>query len=74
MVDTQEKTRLVSIPDAAVRLGISRKTAYRHCSDGVIKTVWVVGRRMVPETEIIRICTEGTGPNSGPVTMEAAIA
>lgn len=53
---------LLSIQDAAARLGISPKTAYKHASDGLIRTVMVGGSRKVPEAEVQRIVREGTRP------------
>lgn len=46
---------LMSVAEAARRLGISRSTAYMAVADGSLKTIKVRGRRLVAEPELARI-------------------
>ena len=44
-----------TIPVAADRLGISTDTLRRRIADGTVKTTVVCGRRMIAETELLRV-------------------
>jgi excisionase family DNA binding protein len=48
------------INDACAALGIGRTTLYKLAGEGKIKLVRVLGRTLVPESEIERIASEGT--------------
>jgi excisionase family DNA binding protein len=52
--------RFISVVETRGRLGnIGRSTFYRWLDSGVIKTVRICGRRLVPESEILRLLAEG---------------
>lgn len=51
--------RLVSVAEAAERLGVARSTAYLLISGGQLKSVKLRKRRMVPEGEINRLARAG---------------
>jgi excisionase family DNA binding protein len=44
---------------ACASLGIGRTTLYKLANDGKIKLVHVLGRTLVPESEIERLASEG---------------
>lgn len=50
---------LISIDEARLRLGISRRTLYNRLDEGVIKSVYVGNRRLIPRDEIDRVVAEG---------------
>jgi len=47
------------INDACRALGIGRTTIYKQAGEGKIKLVHVLGRTLVPESEIERLASEG---------------
>ena len=47
------------INDACRALGIGRTTIYKLAGEGKIKLVHVLGRTLVPESEIERLASEG---------------
>jgi excisionase family DNA binding protein len=47
------------INDACRALGVGRSTIYKMAGEGKIKLVHVLGRTLVPETEIERLSSEG---------------
>jgi excisionase family DNA binding protein len=47
------------INDACRAIGISRTTIYKLAGEGKIKLVHVLGRTLVPESEIERLASEG---------------
>ncbi len=47
------------INDACAALGIGRSTLYKLAGEGKIKLVRVLGRTLVPESEIDRLTSEG---------------
>jgi excisionase family DNA binding protein len=54
---TGRKARRVN--DACRAIGIGRSTLYKLANEGKIKLVHVLGRTLVPETEIERLASEG---------------
>lgn len=50
---------LISIDEARLRLGISRRTLYNRLDEGVIRSVYVGNRRLIPRDEIDRVVAEG---------------
>jgi excisionase family DNA binding protein len=50
---------LVSVDEAAARLGISRRTVYVLIADGSIRSVSVGRRRLVPAKELERLAQDG---------------
>ena len=51
----QNKSRLVSIGEASLRLGVSRITCYRWAEAGTLPSVKLGARRLIAEAEIDRI-------------------
>jgi len=51
--------RLLSIPAAAERLGVSRTTLYQMIGSGSLRTLKVGRRRLVPEDEIDDVVAKG---------------
>jgi excisionase family DNA binding protein len=47
------------INDACRAIGVSRTTIYKLAGEGKIKLVHVLGRTLVPESEIERLAPEG---------------
>jgi excisionase family DNA binding protein len=47
--------RTMTVAQTAVRLGISRNTAYRYCAEGVIPTVRIGRRVLVPIAQLDRM-------------------
>jgi hypothetical protein len=47
------------VNDACRALGIGRTSLYKLASEGKIKLVHVLGRTLVPESEIERVSSEG---------------
>ena len=47
------------VNDACAALGIGRSTLYKLAGEGKIKLVRVLGRTLVPESEIERLTSEG---------------
>jgi excisionase family DNA binding protein len=54
-------SKLLSINDAADTLGISTFTLRRFLKRGVLRSVRVGRRVLLPETEVLRIVDEGCG-------------
>jgi excisionase family DNA binding protein len=54
---TGRKARRVN--DACRAIGIGRSTLYKLAGNGKIKLVHVLGRTLVPESEIERLASEG---------------
>ena len=52
---------LLSIVDAAKRIGVSRRTLYTYMNRGEVHTIYVGSRRLVPQAEVERITKEGIG-------------
>ena len=52
---------LVSIEQARIMLGVSRRTIYHRLDEGVLPSVYVGRRRLIPMAEIERLAAEGTG-------------
>lgn len=55
VVDEDARPALLSMEQAARRIGVSRGLLYRQAAEGKLKTVKVGTRRLVPRTEIDRI-------------------
>ena len=53
--------RLISVKDAAQRLGIATITAYRWTECGTLPSVKLGGRRLVAEATIERLVASATG-------------
>jgi len=53
--------RLISVRDAAQRLGIATITAYRMAEDGRLKSIRLGGRRLVPEAAIEALISTAMG-------------
>ena len=53
--------RLISVKDAAQRLGIATITAYRMAEDGRLKSIRLGGRRLVPEAAIEALIASAMG-------------
>lgn len=51
----------LSVPEAASRLGLSTSTAWRAIRKGEIRSERVLGRVLVPVSEIDRILEHGLG-------------
>jgi excisionase family DNA binding protein len=51
--------RLWPVAEAAHVLGISRATLWRHAKDGKVRIIPLGHRRLIPDSEVIRISTEG---------------
>ena len=47
------------IPDACLALGIGKSTIYKLAAEGKVKLVRIAGRTVVPESEIVRIASDG---------------
>jgi len=58
--------KLISIREAAERLGVSEWTVGRWARQGRFTTVKLGGRRLVPETELDRIIESNLSQDSGP--------
>lgn len=62
---------LLSLAEAAKRLGVSRPTVYGAIERRQIKTVTLGGRQFIPEAEIVRILSPlkdgGKNPSAGGV-------
>jgi excisionase family DNA binding protein len=56
--------KLNPLKETAERLGVSIFTIRRLIKDGSLKTVCVSRRLLVPESEILRACTEGCSPRN----------
>ena len=54
------------VKDACAALGIHRSTLYKLASKGKVKLVHIAGRTVVPESEIVRLASHGTGPQLSP--------
>jgi excisionase family DNA binding protein len=52
---------LRSIAHAAERLGVCRDTVRRLTRAGELRMIRVAGRTLIPESEILRVCSEGAG-------------
>lgn len=50
---------LISIDEARLRLGVSRRTLYNRLDEGVIRSVYIGNRRLIARDEIDRAVTEG---------------
>ena len=61
---TEHPRLLLSIPEAAKLLGVSRRTAYTATRKGGLRTgeLYPGGQRYVPRSEIDRIANGGTRP------------
>ncbi len=53
--------RLISVKDAAQRLGIATITAYRMAEDGRLKSIRLGGRRLIAEATIEAIIASAMG-------------
>jgi len=51
--------KLNPIQDASERLGVSVFTVRRLIKTGSLKAVRVARRLLIPESEILRVCSEG---------------
>jgi excisionase family DNA binding protein len=47
--------RAVSVPEAGLILGLGRSTIYTAVVKGIVPSVWVGGRRLVPVTALERL-------------------
>ena len=63
---------LKSIQQAADAWGVSVHTARRLAAVGAVHTVTVGRRRLVPESEIVRIATTGVSTPRNPATKRPA--
>jgi hypothetical protein len=61
LIDIAEQS-VFGLSQTAKRLGVSLDTARRAADRGYLRTIWVLGRRMVPLGEIVRAETQGLGP------------
>jgi len=50
---------LLSIPETANALGISRRSVFRYIEYGLLKAVHVGRRRMVPVSAVLKMAEEG---------------
>lgn len=53
---------LLSVPDAAARIGIAPSTAWQAIAAGEVRSVKVRGRRFVPSSELDRIARGEAAP------------
>lgn len=53
--------RLISVKDAAPRLGIAVITAYRMCEDGRLPSIRLGGRRLIAEETVDRLVSSAVG-------------
>jgi excisionase family DNA binding protein len=56
--------RLISVKDAAQRLGIATITAYRMCENGRLKSIRIGGRRLIAEATIDALIADAMGEES----------
>jgi len=56
-----EELRAYSLTDVEAALGVTHRTLQTWVTEGHVKAVKIGGRWRVPETELRRILTEGTG-------------
>lgn len=56
--------KLDPVQEASERLGVSVFTVRRLIKTGSLKAVRVARRLLVPESEILRICSEGCTSNN----------
>jgi excisionase family DNA binding protein len=55
-VDTSRPQPLAwSIVNGAQRAGVSRSTIYKLADEGKLRLVKIAGRRLIPESEIVRL-------------------
>jgi excisionase family DNA binding protein len=47
------------IPEGARRMGISRTTVYKIAGEGKLRLIKIAGRTLIPDSEVVRITTEG---------------
>lgn len=59
--ETKRRVRLIRPREVAEVLGISRGLVYSLAARGKIKTVRIAGAIRVPEDELERVVSEGTG-------------
>ena len=53
--------RLVGIPEASKRWGVSTFTTRRLIDAGYVRSVTISARRLIPEEEVDRVTREGAG-------------
>lgn len=51
--------KLSGVDETSKRLGVSSATVRRKIKDGSIRTVRLGRRLLVPEDEVLRICSQG---------------
>jgi len=56
--------RLISVKDAAQRLGIATITTYRMCENGRLPSIRLGGRRLVSEAAIEALIASAMGEGS----------
>ena len=72
MSDSQHHPLLHSIGAAAARLGeLSESTIWRLIRSGKLRPVKILGRTLIPESELRRVAQEGAMP--GPDASEPAV-
>lgn len=62
---TSPRPAALSIPEAAAQLGISRSHLYGLLDAGVIRSVRLGRRRLIPASEIDRVLEEGAAEAVG---------
>lgn len=50
-----------SLPDAAGYLGICPRTLATLVADGTVRSILIKRRRLIPDAEVARVATQGTG-------------
>ena len=53
--------RLIAIPEASQRWGVSKFTVRRLIDAGYVRSVSISARRLIPEEEVERVSREGAG-------------
>jgi len=57
----QDLEYLISVDEAARRLGVTRQTAYRYCRQGKLPFVWVAGKQAVDERDLAKVVVQPQG-------------
>jgi excisionase family DNA binding protein len=70
--DAGAPIQLLSVPEAARRLAISRSSAYVALGSGRLRSVKVGGRRLVPSSEVSRLAA-GDAPDQPAAPRRAAL-
>jgi hypothetical protein len=68
---TTERTFL-SLSETATRWGISNDSVWRAAKNGHLRTIYLLGRRVVPMAEVERVEQHGLGPARKRWTKKAA--